>query len=122
MAAKCYMCEAIATSVEHVPPKCFFPKGYRANLITVPSCTAHNEQNSKDVEYVRNVISTQHGCTNKAAAKAFETAKRSFDKSVKLANRTFRDLRRVLVEGQETGAFPVDLARHKNVMRAIAYA
>ena len=116
------MCDSIATSVEHVPPKCFFPEGHRANLITVPSCVAHNEKNSKDVEYVRNVISTQHGTTNEAATKVFETTKRSFDRSVKLANRTFRDLKPVLVEGQETGAFPVDLARHRNVMRAIAYA
>ena len=112
MAAECYMCDAMATSFEHVPPHCFFPEGYRANLITVPSCTAHNEKNSKDVEYVRNVISTQHGATNEAATKVFETTKRSFDRSTKLADRTFRDLRPVLVEGQETGAFAVDLARH----------
>ena len=121
MAAECYMCDAIATSVEHVPPKCFFPEGYRANLITVPSCAKHNEKNSKDVEYIRNIISTQHG-TNAAAAKVFEKTKRSLDRSTKLAGRTFQGLRPVLVEGGETGAFPVELERHKRVMRAIAYA
>jgi hypothetical protein len=115
------MCDAIATSVEHAPPKCFFPEGYRTNLITVPSCVEHNEGNSEDVEYVRNVISTQHG-TNDLAAKVFEKTKRSLEYSPKLMTRTFRELRPVLMEGEETGAFPVDLARHKSVMRAIAYA
>lgn len=42
----CYMCDKIAVSREHAPPKCFFPKEvkYRSNkLITVPSCEDHNE-------------------------------------------------------------------------------
>jgi len=46
----CYMCDKPATSREHAPPKCFFPrakdvnsgKNYRRNLITVPSCDEHN--------------------------------------------------------------------------------
>jgi len=32
----CYMCERTATTREHVPPKSFFPEGYRTNLVTVP--------------------------------------------------------------------------------------
>jgi len=115
------MCDAVATSAEHAPPDCFFPEGYRSNLITVPSCAKHNEANAKDVEYVRNVISTQHG-TNGAAVLLFETTKRSLEHSPKLAARTFRDLRPVTVEGEETGAFPIDLPRHQRVMEAIAYA
>jgi hypothetical protein len=55
---KCYMCDAAGTTKEHAPPDCFFPKGYRAGLWTVPSCDAHNSRNSKDVEYVRNVITS----------------------------------------------------------------
>jgi hypothetical protein len=121
MVDECYMCDAAATSEEHAPPESFYPKGYRSNLIKVPSCAEHNEANSKDVEYVRNVISTQHG-TNGAAALIFEKTKRSFDHSPKLTARTFRDLKPVMIEGVETGAFPVDLTRHKRVMAAIAYA
>ncbi|RJE69144.1 hypothetical protein AMS70_19995 [Acinetobacter sp. JS678] len=40
------MCDKVAVSREHAPPKCFFPKEvkYRSNkLITVPSCEDHNE-------------------------------------------------------------------------------
>ena len=32
---------------EHVPPKGFFPKGYRNDLMTVPSCEKHNNHLSK---------------------------------------------------------------------------
>jgi len=74
-----------------------------------------------DVEYVRNVLSTQHG-SNDAAAEVFEMTKRSLDHSPKLRSRTFHGLRPVVVEGKETGAFPIDLQRHKRVMSAIAHA
>ncbi len=53
------MCDNISTSDEHVPPKCLFPekkdtKGidFRKNLITVPSCEAHNSSKSKDDEFL----------------------------------------------------------------------
>ncbi|MBF0521077.1 MAG: hypothetical protein HQK92_15315 [Nitrospirae bacterium] len=56
----CYMCKNIATSTEHVPPKCLFPEAkylpagvnLRKELITVPSCYDHNMQKSKDDEYL----------------------------------------------------------------------
>src|SRR5689334_3078766 len=57
----CYMCDSVATSREHAPPRCFFPilkqgVDLRKNLITVPSCDNHNSQKSKDDEYLRTVI------------------------------------------------------------------
>lgn len=68
----CYMCDNEATSVEHAPPKCLFPKNrdlpagtnLRRNLITVPSCEAHNQETSTDDEYllyvlVINIVSNQ---------------------------------------------------------------
>lgn len=59
-AVTCYMCEAPKTSVEHVPPKCLFPKSkdlpvgadLRKQLITVPSCDGHNSEKSCDDEYL----------------------------------------------------------------------
>jgi len=42
-AKKCYWCGNPATSVEHVPPRNLFPVGHTKDLITVPSCKAHNE-------------------------------------------------------------------------------
>lgn len=38
----CYWCGSLATSKEHVPPMCLFPKNNKKSLITVPSCKAHN--------------------------------------------------------------------------------
>jgi hypothetical protein len=56
---KCYMCEAVKTSKEHVPPKNLFPEArdaegvdYRINLITVPSCDEHNSEKSHDDEFL----------------------------------------------------------------------
>lgn len=53
---KCYMCDQEGSSVEHTPPRGFFPKGMRSQLITVPSCQAHNQDTSLDDEYARNII------------------------------------------------------------------
>ncbi len=47
----CYACTKESVSREHVPAQSFFPKGYRNNLITVPSCRKHNQDNSIDVEF-----------------------------------------------------------------------
>ncbi|AVF39991.1 hypothetical protein AL486_09945 [Pandoraea apista] len=56
---RCYMCESLATSREHAPPRCLFPeskdipgKSYRQNLITVPSCDLHNMGKSRDDEFL----------------------------------------------------------------------
>jgi hypothetical protein len=61
----CYCCNALATTREHVPPQCFFPKkkhlpvgskNYRRELITVPSCERHNTERSHDDEYAAAVV------------------------------------------------------------------
>jgi hypothetical protein len=63
MTETCYMCNAPATSREHVPPRCLFPEekdmpgtSYRDNLITVPSCDDHNLAKSKDDGYLMYVF------------------------------------------------------------------
>jgi hypothetical protein len=120
---KCYVCSAPATGDEHVPPLSFFPPSCsKAKLVTVPACVAHNNDNAKDVEYVRNVICIQYG-TNAAAEEVAETAKRSWDHSEKLFAKTFHDIEAAEVIGEgEIGLFTVDLARVKNVVSAIAHA
>src|ERR1044071_8771158 len=64
--SSCYMCDAPATTREHVPPSCFFPAGYRTDLWTVPACRSHNQDNSPDVEYTRSIIALD-GTTNQIA-------------------------------------------------------
>lgn len=121
MREECYVCDAPATTKEHAPPECFFPEGYRSGLVTVPSCPDHNTRLSKDVEYVRNNLCGQYG-TNFVAAKVFETAKASYDHSPKLRDRTFSGMRQIMIGGQETGAYSIELPRFKKVMKAIAFA
>jgi hypothetical protein len=55
----CYRCDSVATSREHVPPRNLFPEtretagvDHRINLITVPSCDAHNSAKSNDDEFM----------------------------------------------------------------------
>lgn len=55
---RCYMCDRVATSREHVPPRSLFPelrdlgRDYRKDLITVPSCDLHNMSKSRDDEFL----------------------------------------------------------------------
>ena len=72
----CYYCGSRAESSEHVPPRCFFPKDKRNNLIQVPACELHNERTSIDDSYVLFVISSFIG--NNATGKSH-----SVDKGIK---------------------------------------
>jgi hypothetical protein len=64
----CYICEDLATSREHVPPKCFYPKqkdlptgfDFRKNLIKIPSCEQHNSAKSPDDEFLLFIITCQY--------------------------------------------------------------
>jgi hypothetical protein len=117
----CYMCGEPAMTREHVPPYCFYPKSKRENIWTVPSCERHNLDANLDVEYVRNVISYQYG-TNTTAEEVFEVTKRSWEHSPKLFERTMKGFETALVDGEETGAHPLELDRVKLVLSAIAHA
>jgi hypothetical protein len=117
----CYMCDDEATTREHSPPYSFFPKDKRVNLITVPSCPRHNNNNSKDVEYVRNLICSDFH-TNKVGLAIFEKARRSYERSPKLFTQTFSRIRLIKVNGQETAVYKINLTRFKPVIRAIASA
>ena len=79
---RCYACEFKATTREHVPPKAFFPDGFRDGLVTVSSCDRHNLDNSMDVEYARNVIASSRGINQIGERLVFGKAKRSDRKSV----------------------------------------
>ena len=56
------MCGKPASSMEHVPPKSFFPRGTGLQLKTVPSCSDHNNAKSNDDQYL-----LAHICLNAAA-------------------------------------------------------
>jgi hypothetical protein len=117
----CYMCEAPATSREHIPPRCIFPKGeaFRKDLMTVPSCDAHNGQKSTSDQYLRHVLIAALGNNPLALQVADEAAIPRLEKQPHLMKTFLPDLREVTYEGIRTGAFRVDVERFNSVIGAL---
>jgi hypothetical protein len=107
------MCDAPATGVEHVPAKCFFPKGQRINLITVPSCDLHNNATSKDDEYTRGIIVSCSGNNKLALSHWRGDVRKGYIHSPKLFLKTFRE--------QKDHSFFHDRSRIDSIMIKIAY-
>jgi len=117
----CYACDQAATTKEHAPPRSFFPEGGRGlNLIKVPSCKVHNCDISLDVEYVRNSIVSAAGL-NERGELLIDAAKRSFDHSPKLLERTFESFTDHSRE-EQVGTYQFNLERVDKVMTAVAQA
>ncbi|SRR5258708_4338788 len=64
----CYYqgCKHRGTTKEHIPPKAFFPKDQRNQLLTVPSCELHNNAKSTDDIYVLAHICLNSSPSNKS--------------------------------------------------------
>jgi hypothetical protein len=121
------MCQRPATSKEHIPPKCLFPEArdspsgvdYRKNLITVPSCEAHNSAKSKDDEYLLMVVLT-HFENNLAAQRQFsQKGIRALWASPSLHN-VFANRIPARVDGRETIVFTVNRERFDSSIGHIA--
>jgi len=90
----CYMCDREATTVEHAPPKCLFPErkdvpsqaDYRKNLITVPSCDAHNTATSRDDEYLLYMLSASITSSDVGLNQFLTKVKRAAERSPALAS------------------------------------
>lgn len=78
---KCYFCSEPATSKEHVPSKCLFPKEdkFKVNRVTVPSCFKHNNEKSGMDERMRLFLL---GTNNTGILKKIPSV---FDKTVRSA-------------------------------------
>ena len=118
----CYMCSETATTTEHAPPKCFFPEAkdvgvdLRVNLITVPSCDAHNTSRSQDDEYAMMFVVTNYE-TNRVAREQFGSkCIRALKRSPGFASAVFNRRRPVRMAGQSTVAVEVDRARFDRVI------
>lgn len=123
---KCYLCNQDATSVEHSPPKSFFPTDKRVNLITVPSCSFHNEDISADDEYVLNIISMSLGNNPTWVSHFTDKGIRSLSRSIGLMKATTGKNQRVYYtepdseELKTSYAFQIDRLRFNRVMRKTA--
>lgn len=128
MSQSCYMCDAIATSVEHVPPKCLFPEqkdlppgvDLRKQLITVPACEEHNTHKSRNDEYLLYVLVMSIPANEVAKNQFLTKIVRAINKNSKLIDQFLSEQKSVVVEDTETSkvdrtiAVKVDKERLEN--------
>ena len=114
----CYMCSRRAVSMEHVPPKSFFPVGHRNSLITVPSCEIHNGGKSLDDEYLRLVFASLISGNEIARKKIWPKVLRSLEKAP-LKHNLYKNLRPLNIGALQTGIFDADMPRFNKAMDAI---
>jgi len=110
----CYCCGNPAVGMEHFPPESFFPEGNRSGLIGVPACKKHNQDKSKDDEYIRAMLMNDiraHGIEHLAALK---------DTSGRAVKRSFRRSLDKLEEGDQDGAKLEDVLRRLNGLGDVA--
>lgn len=121
------MCDAEATSQEHIPPKCLFPKKkdlpvthFRENIITVPSCDVHNSAKSKDDEYLLFVL-ISHFNNNNVAKSQFQTKiLRAIKRRPSLLSIYTKKIKDVLLNGANTIAFKFERWRIERELDHIA--
>lgn len=132
----CYWCESLATSREHVPPKCIFPElgdtgngvNHREQLITVPACDLHNIAKSNDDEYLLYVLAMNILNNDVGQTQAKTKVMRALQRAKSRVDMLFGESRSILVEDISTGnlektfAFKVDGAKLNNVLEHIARA
>jgi hypothetical protein len=111
------MCASTATSREHAPPRCLFPAAkdtpeganHRKNLVTVPSCDAHNSEKSHDDEYLLFALAGSYTSSGVGLHQFLTKVARAFEKRPSKASNFIRksvpvQLKRVEDEAWEHGA------------------
>jgi hypothetical protein len=121
-ASTCYMCEAPATSREHVPPKCIFPDDVhlRKNLVKVPSCEVHNLRKSKDDELLRHVLAVVPANNDLALRVVERGVMPAWERRPHILETFLPNLTSLKIGDYETASFTIDLARFNSSIRAIA--
>ncbi len=115
------MCNVEGLTKEHVPPRSFFPQPRPCDLVTVPACKKHNNDNSGDVEYTRNMIVIMEG-GNEVARRLSATAVRVIRRSPRLVQQIKNAAVPITVRGRESAVLPTKSRKFKTTMKAIAYA
>jgi hypothetical protein len=122
------MCDAPATTDDHIPPKCIFPEqkdvgvDCRKNLITVPACDNHNLRTSLDDEYLLGILAF-HWRNNQAAYKQSTTKiKRALRRNKRYYDLFFGKGKHQLLfwNGEQLVTAPVDINRFNSSMQKIA--
>lgn len=113
--ATCYYCGVDASTSEHVPPRCLFPErkdslgiDYRKNLITVPSCDAHNTEKSKDDEFLMACVTPIVGNNGVGYIQTQTKLRRAFARNDgQLLKLVMPDRKQAMIELPNGSTFPV---------------
>lgn len=124
---QCYYCGAPATSREHVPAKIFFPSDRRQNVITVPACSLHNEDTSKDDTYIFTFIASYIYNNEVGQEHSVEKIKKILDRSPALKTALIEASSPICAQLQngdiiETKKIELDRSRFDNEVTKIAKA
>lgn len=109
MPKSCYWCGGPATSREHVPSRNLFPQGKNKNLITVPSCSNHNEALTKFDEKFRIYLQARESSPD--ALNEFKTTTfrgLSRPESQGMVRGLAKGAKKVTIQGQKTIALRID--------------
>jgi hypothetical protein len=126
----CYACTRLATSRDHAPPLCIFPKAAdtpdghsrRADLVTVPACDEHNLKKSKDDEYLMMVLVAHFGNNKTAQSQTATKVARAWRRRPHLAHMAVLNPAPARVGGVPTMVFQIDMGRFTKSMELIARA
>ncbi|WFF42122.1 hypothetical protein EVC62_11745 [Salinicola endophyticus] len=117
---KCYYqgCQNKGITKEHIPPKSFFPKGEKEQLLTVKSCEIHNNKKSTDDQYILAQICMNASPSNRAREVFLKKIEHQLDHN----NGAFK---RMLSQGSvalNDGAvkYPVDAKRFDEFFTALS--
>lgn len=132
------MCECVATSQEHAPPRCVFPEqkdtggvDYRKNLIKVPSCDRHNTAKSTEDEYLMYILPTSIASNDVGINQFLTKVQRAITRNPSIAINLSQGTQKVIVHDTEkdawfeASAISIDMERVHKVIemnaRAIYY-
>jgi hypothetical protein len=130
MTKTCFYCGGPATGVDHVPPRCFFPKDkdlpvgvadMRKNLITVPACNDHNGKYSTDDEIASLVVRLPYQANVLGQHDFCEKGLRAIEKRKGLVPSLFQKIEVMqFADGRELPTMQFDATRVNRVMERIA--
>jgi len=117
------MCTNETHSKEHVPAKGFFPEEerYRKNLITVRSCAEHNENTSKDDQYIRDVVVMSAFGSIIAEKQYINKTHPNLIQQPDYLKLFLVETLKVVLGGYTTTAFSIDRDRFNRTVRKYAY-
>lgn len=130
------MCESIATTREHAPPKCIFPekkdtpdgKDFRKNLIKVPSCNIHNTEKSQEDSYLMHILPTSIGINDVGINQFLTKVQRAIERRPALFKQIGETAKTVLVHDTienkwfQAAALHLDMSRIHKVIEMNARA